>query len=286
VFQRNTDGIEMGAVGSLTIAGSYLTNSVYLACGKYNSSGVMLVEAPPKVIIGQEGYNGGAQLAIPRITCDTDWSVNFHDVGGVARTTMASGGGWTFTQAVAMSSTVTMASTVNVTSSVMTVGGTDSRGILTVMKSDTTTYAADTDMGVPGRMFVMQNMSTSNAANQFANITLQVNPTGSLSGGRVLGDFRLIRETVNNTNSFFLLSAFRQGSVYRDFARIGFDYAQFAGAIRAGAGISTAPTTFAVLNATAATATLGFYRITDRSNKLAYPDGTNWRFVGDDAIIS
>lgn len=51
-------------------------------------------------------------------------------------------------------------------------------------------------------------------------------------------------------------------------------------------GVSAGPVTFAVLNATSATATLGIYRITDRGNKLAYPDGTNWRFVGDDAIIS
>lgn len=51
-------------------------------------------------------------------------------------------------------------------------------------------------------------------------------------------------------------------------------------------GVSVGPITFSVLNALTATATLGVYRITDRGNKLAYPDGTNWRFVGDDAIIS
>jgi hypothetical protein len=51
-------------------------------------------------------------------------------------------------------------------------------------------------------------------------------------------------------------------------------------------GLASTPVTFAVLNATTATATLGLRRITDRSNRLAYPDGTNWRFVSDDAIIS
>ena len=51
-------------------------------------------------------------------------------------------------------------------------------------------------------------------------------------------------------------------------------------------GVSVGPVTFATLNASPATATLGLRRITDRGNKLAYPDGTNWRFVGDDAIIS
>jgi len=58
------------------------------------------------------------------------------------------------------------------------------------------------------------------------------------------------------------------------------------GKIASSAGISSGPVTFAVLNAMTATATLGIYRITDRGNRLAYPDGTNWRFVGDDAIIS
>lgn len=51
-------------------------------------------------------------------------------------------------------------------------------------------------------------------------------------------------------------------------------------------GIAATSGTFAVVNATTATATLGLRRITDRSNRLAYPDGTNWRFVSDDAIIS
>lgn len=59
-----------------------------------------------------------------------------------------------------------------------------------------------------------------------------------------------------------------------------------SGLLTATEGISSGPVTFAVLNATTATATLGVYRITDRANRLAYPDGTNWRFVGDDAIIS
>lgn len=51
-------------------------------------------------------------------------------------------------------------------------------------------------------------------------------------------------------------------------------------------GIAATPGTFAVVNATTATATLGLRRITDRGSRLAYPDGTNWRFVSDDAIIS
>ncbi|MFY7700631.1 MAG: hypothetical protein ACOVQH_10210 [Burkholderiaceae bacterium] len=51
-------------------------------------------------------------------------------------------------------------------------------------------------------------------------------------------------------------------------------------------GLASTPVTFSVLNASSATATLGLRRITDRSNRLAYPDGTNWRFVSDDSIIS
>jgi hypothetical protein len=51
-------------------------------------------------------------------------------------------------------------------------------------------------------------------------------------------------------------------------------------------GIDPPAVTFSVLNATTATANLGERRITDRGNRRAYPDGTNWRFTADDAIIS
>lgn len=104
------------------------------------------------------------------------------------------------------------------------IGGTDIRGIATVQTSSTSAYATDIDMGDLGRFFVMQNNSTSAAANQFSNISLQIYPTGSLSGGRCLADIRLIRETANQSNSFFLFSGFRQGGSYKDFFKIGFDY--------------------------------------------------------------
>lgn len=52
------------------------------------------------------------------------------------------------------------------------------------------------------------------------------------------------------------------------------------------AGISPGVVTYAVLNATTATVGLGMYRVSDRSNKYAYPDGTNWRWFNDGAIIS
>ena len=75
------------------------------------------------------------------------------------------------------------------------------------------------------------------------------------------------------------------GLTVRDLADA-FDAAITCSSISASSGLSAGAVTFAVLNATTPTATLGVYRITDRGNKLAYPDGTNWRFVGDDAIIS
>ncbi|KND47938.1 MAG: hypothetical protein AB199_04240 [Parcubacteria bacterium C7867-004] len=118
------------------------------------------------------------------------------------------------------------------------IGGTDIRGLLTLQKSDTSTYSVNADMGDAGRTFVMENTNTGNNANQFANITLQINPNGNIGSGRVLGDFRLIRETANSTNSFFLFSAFRQDGTYKDFARIGFDTSYFVGNLGIG---STTP---------------------------------------------
>lgn len=56
--------------------------------------------------------------------------------------------------------------------------------------------------------------------------------------------------------------------------------------VSASLGVSCGPVTYAVINATTATVGLGEYRVTDRANRRAYPDGTNWRWVADDVIIS
>jgi len=114
------------------------------------------------------------------------------------------------------------------------IGGTDIRALLTLQKNDTSLYSVDTDMGDMGREFVMENLSNSNAANQFANISLQVNPIAGFSGGRVLGDIRLVRETANQSNAFFLFSAFRQGGAYKDFAKVGYDSSYYVGNLGVG----------------------------------------------------
>ncbi|KND49831.1 MAG: hypothetical protein AB203_01940 [Parcubacteria bacterium C7867-008] len=118
------------------------------------------------------------------------------------------------------------------------IGGTDVRGLLTLQKSDTSTYAANTDMGDAGRTFVMENTNTGNNANQFANITLQINPAGSIGSGRVLTDIRSVRETVNSSNAFFLFSGFRNDGTYKDYARIGYDTSYYIGKLGVG---STTP---------------------------------------------
>lgn len=58
------------------------------------------------------------------------------------------------------------------------------------------------------------------------------------------------------------------------------------GTISTIAGIACGAVTYAVLNATAAALGSGAYRVSDRANRWAYPDGTNWRWFGDDVIIS
>ncbi len=114
------------------------------------------------------------------------------------------------------------------------IGGTDVRGVLTVQQTQTQIFSANSDPSDSGRTFVMQNNSATNAANQYANITMQINAAGSLTGGRVLGDIRLVRETLNQSNAFFMFSAFRQDGNYWDFAKIGYDTSYYAGSLSVG----------------------------------------------------
>lgn len=81
-----------------------------------------------------------------------------------------------------------------------------------------------------------------------------------------------IYQAVVNVPGYGALSALRIGSL-----------SAASGAFSS--GVSVGPATFAVLNATTASVTAGVRRVTDRGNRLAYPDGTNWRWVGDDSII-
>jgi hypothetical protein len=127
----------------------------------------------------------------------------------------------------------TTATAVNFTNT-MTIGGTDVRGVLTVQKDFTSTFASNTDPTDAGRPFVMQNNSATLAANQYSNITLQIAPSASLPGGRILGDLRLVRESISSTNSFFMLSAFRQDGTYKDFFKIGYDSSYHIGNLNVG----------------------------------------------------
>lgn len=101
------------------------------------------------------------------------------------------------------------------------IGGTDVRGVLTVQINNTSTWAANTDPTDSGRFFVMENTSTTGAANQYSNITLQLWPTGSIGGGRCLADIRLVRSALNSTDSVFLFSNFNQSSNYQDVFSLG-----------------------------------------------------------------
>jgi hypothetical protein len=102
-----------------------------------------------------------------------------------------------------------------------TIGGSDSRGILTVNANTNITYAPNTDPGDGGRFLVMQNVNTTKSANYFSGITLQVAPTlGIGAGGRVLGDIRLVRSGTGS-DANFVFSNFDAGSNYIDHFRVG-----------------------------------------------------------------
>lgn len=112
-------------------------------------------------------------------------------------------------------------------------GGTDIRGVVTIQRNFNTTFANDTDITDTGRPFVVQNNNTSNLANQFSSITLQISPNTNLGLGRILGDIRLIRQNTNSSNSFFLFSSFMDGG-YRDFLRVGLNDSFFVGNLGVG----------------------------------------------------
>ncbi len=61
-----------------------------------------------------------------------------------------------------------------------------------------------------------------------------------------------------------------------------------AAGITAAVGFNFAPRTKTALLATSATATAGVWRITDSTpaQRLAYPDGTNWRYMSDDTVVT
>ena len=129
------------------------------------------------------------------------------------------------------------------------IGGSDSRGVLTVQTGSTETFTANTDPTDNGRFFVMQNTSTTNAAGQYSNITLQINPGGTIGTGRVLGDIRLVRNALNGTSARFVFGAFRTDATYKDYATIDFDAVTFAGTIN-GLTVSSGTITSGTWNGT------------------------------------
>jgi len=152
------------------------------------------------------------------------------------------------------------------------VGGTDFRGVLTVQKSFTDVYALNTDPADPGRVFVMQNNSTTNAVNQFSNITMQINATASLSGGRILGDFRLVRKTSNQSDAFFMFSAFRQGATYKDYFKLDFDNSWLSGSLAIGS--QSDPT--AIADIASSSASRASLRIRSGTAPTSPNDGDIW----------
>jgi hypothetical protein len=60
------------------------------------------------------------------------------------------------------------------------------------------------------------------------------------------------------------------------------------GRVSTSGGFLFAPRTKSALLATSATATAGVWRVTDSTpaQRLAYPDGTNWRYLSDDTVVT
>jgi len=91
----------------------------------------------------------------------------------------------------------------------------------TMSKNSTDTWVANTDPTDSGRYLIVENISTTGAASEFANITLQLWPAGTIGTGRCLADIRLVRTTLNNSDSTFLFSNFDDLGNYKDVLSLG-----------------------------------------------------------------
>lgn len=141
-----------------------------------------------------------------------------------------------------------------------------------------------------GNKLIRMNLDGSPAAFQFISDNDIFQFTGRLqTKAGIIGENHTDLNIILNTNSLGGTRGIKfkyNGGSNTAFAVYEDSTAHASGKLSCDVGISAGPVTFAVLNASTPTATLGVYRITDRNNRLAYPDGTNWRFVSDDAIIS
>lgn len=156
----------------------------------------------------------------------------------------------------------------------MQVGGNDNRGVLTVQKSSTQAFVANTDPTDSGRYFVMENTQTDNAIGEYANITLQINPNGGLPGGRVLSDIRAIRQAANSSDMAFLFSAFNNAGSYRDYAQIASTTNWFLGNLKVGG--SGAATGGTVLDVAGFINTDQYSGYKQAANTILYASSTNF----------
>ncbi|MEI7720120.1 MAG: helix-turn-helix domain-containing protein, partial [bacterium] len=137
-----------------------------------------------------------------------------------------------------------------------TIGGSDSRGVLTVQKNSTTQFAANTDPTDTGRYFVMENTEANQAAaGQYANVTLQLAPTlnvgtPGVGNGRVLSDIRAVRQVASSSDMAFMFSAFGNDHVYRDYFQVSSSTNWFLGNLQVGGVGAVASTLAANGNAT------------------------------------
>ena len=132
------------------------------------------------------------------------------------------------------STTIGDSSIYQAASNQVAIGGTDTRGVLTIQKDHDGLFSNNSDPGDYNRTFVMQNNNTFNTANQYANITMQINPNGGIGYGRVLGDIRLVRESNYSSDSYFMLSSYRNDQTYKDFCKFGYDNSYFVGNVGIG----------------------------------------------------
>jgi len=184
----------------------------------------------------QNGYN------IPLTASTTAWN-NFLNTPSsiISAGTGLSWSGNTLNSTLTSSQWTTNGSSIYYVNPVQ-IGGTDNRGVLTVQKVSTQAFSPNTDPTDAGRYFLMDNNETDNAINEFSNITLQVNPTGSLGAGRVLSDIRAVRQAANSTDMAFVFSAFQQGPTYQDYFQVASSTNWFAGNLKVGGSGTTAST--------------------------------------------
>ena len=91
-----------------------------------------------------------------------------------------------------------------------------STSILNILKTISSTFTINTDPTDSNRLFHIKNSTSSAIQSLYSGLSLQISPSLSLSGGKCVGDIRLVRKSANSCTSNFVFSSYISPTEYKD----------------------------------------------------------------------